>query len=65
MNYDAFSKSDRKKFLKLTLAQLRLESAANARLVPTFTLAEGSSSSIEELDREEGLGINETVTPAL
>jgi hypothetical protein len=31
----------------------------------TFTLAEGSSSSIEELDREEGLGINETVTPAL
>ena len=33
MNYDAFSKSDRKKFLKLTLAQLRLESAANARLV--------------------------------
>jgi hypothetical protein len=31
----------------------------------TFTLAEGSSTSIEELDREEGLGINETVTPAL
>jgi hypothetical protein len=31
----------------------------------TFTLAEGSTSSIEELDREEGLGINETVTPAL
>ncbi|MDQ4017709.1 MAG: hypothetical protein M3129_04130 [Thermoproteota archaeon] len=30
----------------------------------TFTLAEGSSS-IEELDRQEGLGINETVTPAL
>jgi hypothetical protein len=28
-------------------------------------LAEGSSTSIEELDREEGLGINETVTPAL
>jgi hypothetical protein len=31
----------------------------------TFTLAEGGSSSIEELDREAGFGINETVTPAL